>query len=84
MDQRDREVLLEIKSDLKETKTVVASVKEQQAIDHFILKEHESRSTQLEGRVAPLEEDVKFVRRLIAFVVGLVGLWESVRLFVHK
>ncbi len=82
MEPRDREVLLEVRQDVKEAKDTITAVRVQQGIDHFILDEHQKRSTQLESRIAPIEQDMQFARRLVAGTVALGGLYEIVRLFL--
>lgn len=47
---------------------------EQTAVLTHIIHEHEKRSTQLESRVLPLEDDFKFRAKLYNLAVGGGGL----------
>lgn len=80
MEPRDREVLLEVRQDVKDVKDSVLKVTVQQAVDHTILKDHERRSTNLEERVKPLEDMANFVRWLIAALVALGAIMELYKL----
>lgn len=55
---------------------------EQTAVLTHIIHEHERRSTQLETRVLPLEDDLKFRQKLYVLVMGSSGLIAIVSLTI--
>ena len=58
---------------VKELKQLQMEQMKADTVDHHILLEHEKRSTQLEGRMLPLEQDWVFRSRLWK-LVGSGGL----------
>lgn len=60
--------------DLDEIKADVKTLLVNQAVDHEILKQHEQRSTQLEVRVLPLEDDLKFRSKMWGLAIKAGGL----------
>lgn len=63
----------EIKQDVKDIKAAVGELVKQGAIHNHILAEHEKRSTLLEERVKPLENDLQFRTKLTAVLTGGSG-----------
>lgn len=60
--------------ELKELKALVLELVKQGAVHNKILSDHEQRSTQLEGRVVPLENDLVFRHKLYTLIMGSSGL----------
>lgn len=68
----------ELRQDVKEIKTFVIDLVKQGAIHNQILQEHEKRSTQLEIRLTPLENDYAFRHKLFAVTMALAGVSGSI------
>lgn len=64
----------ELKSDVKEIKSFVVELVKQGAIHNTILKEHERRSTNLETRMVPIEQDHIFRTKLSSYLIGGGGI----------
>lgn len=67
-------LLTEIGKDVREIKTQVIELVKQGAIHNQILAQHERRSTNLEDRVKPIEDDYKFRHKLFILLIGGGGL----------
>ena len=61
-------------TDIREIKSHTIELLKQVAINTTVLIEHERRSTQLEGRVDPLEKDYVFRHKLSTLVLGSGGI----------
>lgn len=55
----------EIKSDVKEIKNQVIELVAETRVHNHILNEHHKRSTNLENRLEPVEDHVKFINKSI-------------------
>lgn len=61
-------------SDISEIKSLTVELVKQGAVHNQILAEHEKRSTSLEARLGPIEDDHVFYRKLVVLGGGLLGL----------
>lgn len=68
------ELVREIRQDVKEIKSGMVELIKQGAIHNMILKEHERRSTNLESRILPIEDEKKFRSKAFTAILGLGGL----------
>lgn len=68
----------EIKQDVKEIKGFVMELVKQGAVHNTILREHEKRSTQLETRLTPIENDYAFRHKLFSVVISIAGVAGSI------
>ncbi len=56
--------------DTKEIKDQLSELIKQGAVHNHILAEHEKRSTQLETRMTPIEDDLKFRLKAYSLLLG--------------
>ena len=64
----------QIKADLAEIKADVKELVKQGAIHNHMLSQLDSRSTKVEARVGPLEDDYKFRQKLRNILLGSGGI----------
>ena len=69
----DNQKINEVAQDVKEIKSQVMELVKQGAIMNVTLIEHERRSTNLETRLKPIEDNHVFVRKLAAVMVAVCG-----------
>ena len=62
-----------IAADVRELKDLQLAQMRSDAVDHHILLEHERRSTQLEGRMLPLERTAEFNSKVWSITMGSSG-----------
>lgn len=72
----------DLSKDLKEIKQQLLELTKSMAVNNHILQEHHKRSTQLEDRLSPIEDDYTFRRKLYVFVMGSSGLVAIISLAV--
>lgn len=63
-----------LSNDLAEIKSALLELIKQGAVHNQILAEHEKRSTSLEDRFGPIEDDFKFYRKLLVVGGGVIGV----------
>jgi hypothetical protein len=73
---------LELKEDLKSINTELRGMNEKMAVHNHILNEHHKRSTLLEERMVPLEDDLKFRGKAWTIFMGSSGLLAVIALGV--
>lgn len=69
-----KDELQELKHDVKEIKKSQFDTSLHLAKYNTLLEEHIKRTAALERRVQPIEDHVKFLRRLGAFIVAISGI----------
>lgn len=72
------DMLVEVKSDVKEVKAMVIDLVKQGAVHNQVLSEHEKRSTQLETRLSPIEADYSFRHRLFSIAIAALAASGSI------
>jgi hypothetical protein len=68
-----------IHEDVKDIKILVLDLVKQGAINTTTLVEHERRSTNLEARIKPLEDEYTFITRFGKTILGLGAVFTIIR-----
>ena len=65
------EILVQLLTELTNIKDQLHEIDKKQAIHNEILEEHQRRSTQLEERMKPVEDHVKFIHGFMKYTTGI-------------